>query len=120
MALNRANTFGLLSISASFFSPLPAERGVSVLRERAVIEVFNLKDLIAHADRADRVYYFEDERTGELLVFASNVLWHGNLSEVDEATRKEWGRLKQLKGVRIKRVMDVYEVVDFLKSLLPR
>ena len=93
---------------------------MSALRERAVIEVCNLRDLIAHADRADRVYYFEDERTGELLVFASNVLWHGSLEKVDEETKKEWARLKQLKGVRIKRVIDIYEVVDYLKSVLPR
>jgi hypothetical protein len=93
---------------------------VSALRERAVIEVYYLRDLLAHADRADRVYYFEDEKSGETLVLASNVLWHGNLSEVDEAARREWARLKQLKGVRVKRIMDLYEVIDYLKSILPR
>jgi hypothetical protein len=93
---------------------------MSALRERAVIEVYYLRDLLTHADRADRVYYFEDEKSGETLVLASNVLWHGNLSEADEATRREWARLKQLKGVRVKRIMDLYEVIDYLKSILPR
>ena len=83
-----------------------------------MLVVCDLGSLIDVSDRADRVYYYENEKTGELVVLAAYMLWHGYVHDLDEKTRAAWEGLKRNKGVRIRKVMDIYEVVDYLRSVI--
>jgi len=88
---------------------------VSALRERLVVKVKNLRDFLAHVDRADRVYYYQ--RGSYLLALASNFLWEGTLSGQPEELVRKWEEVKSYKGVEVEQFLDAWEAADFLKSI---
>jgi hypothetical protein len=88
---------------------------MSALRERLVVKVKNLRDFLAHVDRADRVYYYQ--RGNYLLALASNFLWEGLLNEQPEELVRKWEEVKSYKGVEVEQFLDAWEAADFLKSI---
>ncbi len=86
---------------------------MSLLLTRGVIQVERLEDLLAHSDRADRVFY--TNRGNYYWVICGSFFWEG---EVREELRPLLERVLKVKGVRIKRIFDSYEIVDYLKSVL--
>jgi hypothetical protein len=91
---------------------------MSALRERLVVKVKNLKDFLAHVDRADRVYYYQ--KGSYLLAIASNFLWEGLLAEQPEELVRKWEEIKAYKGVEVEQFLDAWEAADFLKSITAR
>ena len=89
---------------------------MSTLRERVIVKVAKLEDFLAHVDRADRVYYVQ--KGTWVLALASNLLWEGDLAKEDEAVRRKWEEVKSYKGVEVESFLDVWEAVDYLKSVV--
>lgn len=86
------------------------------LRERAVLKVRRLKDLLEHADRADRIYYHA--KGSYYLVLAANMLWEGDLEREDKAQVERLKSMLNYKGVEIENIFDAFEAVDYLKAAI--
>ena len=86
---------------------------MSLMLTKGVVQVERLEDLLAHSDRADRVYY--TNRGNYYWIICGSFFWEG---EVKEEQKTQLERVLRVKGVRIKKIFDSYEILDYLKSIL--
>lgn len=85
-------------------------------RDRLVLQVRRLRDFIDHLSRVDRVYYAR--RGGYVLALAGSMMWEGDLGAEDKRDAEELERVLEAKGVEVVRVLDPFELSDYLKSRL--
>ncbi|MEM0459641.1 MAG: hypothetical protein QXZ31_07205, partial [Thermofilaceae archaeon] len=85
-------------------------------RERAILKVKRLKDLLEHADRADRIYYHA--KGSYYLILAANMLWEGDLEKEDKVQVERLKTILGYKGVEVADIFDTFEAVDYLKAVI--
>ncbi|MEM1810551.1 MAG: hypothetical protein QW324_06780 [Thermofilaceae archaeon] len=85
-------------------------------RERSILKVKRLKDLLEHVDRADRVYFHA--KGSYYLILAANMLWEGDLGAENKDQVERLKAILAYKGVEIENIFDAFEAVDYLKAVI--